>query len=114
MIMIMDKIVTILLSLLLYGCYMPSYLRLEDTCRREIKMVCLDGRPYIQISGLCGHSALGVDKFITVTNNNIMTIKITMKSKGHGTFDKKIEIPDGVSMIYWGDALIWKNNKVVK
>jgi len=104
----MKKWFIMALILCLHGCYAPSYLRFSDTLNRKIQTEVHQGKLYLRVSGLCGHSALGIEKLMVSTDKDIMTIKIALKLRGNGLFDEKIEIPKSISMVYWDDVLIWR------
>ncbi|OGF49121.1 MAG: hypothetical protein A2231_12455 [Candidatus Firestonebacteria bacterium RIFOXYA2_FULL_40_8] len=83
---------------------------------KTVNIVGSKGR-FVEISGLCGHSAFFVKKIVEEKYKNEITVKIYLTlhkfgKSASGGFDHKIKIDDGTENIYFGNEkhLIWSKN----
>ena len=104
---ILQVVLIFSLYLWLQGCRSPSHLSPADTLDRKIQTEEQGGKLYLKASGLCGHSAYGLEKLVASSDKDSMTMRIKIKLEGTGSFSEKIEIPANISSIYWDDVLIW-------
>ncbi len=100
-----------LLLLLLAGCGATMCLSPEDTWRRDIRIVKSDGVETLSLSGLCSHSAWGVDRLVLREEGDGLFLTILLKPRGNGDFKYDVVIGDKINRAYWNGVLIWERGR---
>ena len=93
--------------LFLSGCLGPKYLSPEFTFGRKVEMKATQEGRKLLISGLCGHSAYGIDELKQKEKDDSLFIQISLKPNARGDFIFYIPVPDHINKIYWENELIW-------
>jgi hypothetical protein len=97
--------------LCLCGCENVMFLTAKDTFNLHIEQKEIEGNKIITISGLCGHSAWGVDKIEKKERKHCLFLRISLKPKKRGDFKFDIPIENNIEKIYWEKDLIWERKK---
>jgi hypothetical protein len=69
-----------------------------------------DGNKYLVVSGLCGHSAYGVNKIDYERTPNTITILIKVSAGDRGDFKIKLKLDDAIKKVLLGKnkSVLWQ------
>ncbi|MFA7229634.1 MAG: hypothetical protein WC071_00035 [Victivallaceae bacterium] len=110
------QIIIIIGGMLLSGCSINDMI-LERKYIFNFKVVenQRDNNDYLVISGLCGHSAYGVNKITYQKEKDKIIMLIEIALKHNGSFKEEILISKDISELLLGKerSVIWERNKVL-
>lgn len=107
---------TLIVTTILFitGCT-DMILEYEYVADLQIIVLKESGKNYIEISGLCMHSSMNIDKVQNKEDGNSLYVQVNLtlrrRAGASGNLKEKIEISDNVKNVYFGKnkKLIWNN-----
>lgn len=107
---------TLIVTTILFitGCT-DMILEYEYVADLQIIVLKESGKNYIEISGLCMHSSMNIDKVQNKEDGNSLYVQVYLtlrrRAGASGNLKEKIEISDNVKNVYFGKnkKLIWNN-----
>ncbi len=102
-----------LLLLILCGCAEKLELEKKFISNLSVSEAIVEGELVVTFSGLCGHSAWGVDTLTNVRKQDEMILTLNLARGKRGDFEYKIKVPPSVSKIYLGSDILWKRDDTV-
>ena len=104
---------TLIVTTILFitGCT-DMILEYEYVADLQIIVLKESGKNYIEISGLCMHSSMNIDKVQNKEDGNSLYVQVNLtlrrRAGASGNLKEKIEISDNVKNVYFG-----KNKKLI-
>ena len=99
--------ITSIALLFLSGCEKQIILLPRDIINKKVEISNINGAEEVNISGLCGHSALGIDTIKHYEKDGALFVYILLKPGGNGDFDFTLPLSDNVNRIFIGDEMVW-------
>lgn len=104
----LDNLIAVI-CVILAGCFShPKYLETKYFCQRKIDIAEDKTNVCIRISGLCGHSSLGVDQPEKSMCGDTLSIEFPLRPGALGTIKEMICIPNHINKVKLAGELIWK------
>ena len=111
----MDKIHNILAAsvcMIFAGCLShPEYLESKYFWQRQINIVENATNVCISISGLCGHSSLGIDRPEESIDEDILTIEFPLRFGASGSIHETVIVPNHINIVKLAGDVIWERNR---
>ncbi|MDT3739866.1 MAG: hypothetical protein RO257_10255 [Candidatus Kapabacteria bacterium] len=110
----LSSILLVFFIFLILGCT-DMILEYESVADLQIIVMKENGKNYIEISGLCMHSSMNIDKVQHKEDGNSLYVQVylTLRRRvgSSGNLKEKIEISENVKNVYFGKnkKLIWDN-----
>lgn len=108
----MKKIYKLFLSamyLSLAGCLShPKYLESKYFWQRKVDIIEEGTNVCISISGLCGHSSLGVDRPEKMIRKDVLVIEFPLRLGASGTIREMVHVPIYINKVKLAGDLIWE------
>ena len=94
------------------GCFShPKYLEPKYFLQRKIGIVENATNVCITISGLCGHSSLGVDPSEKSIHEDILAIDFPLRVGASGSIHETISVPNYINKVKLAGELIWERRR---
>ena len=94
------------------GCFSyPKYLESKYFCQRRVDIVENATNVCISISGLCGHSSLGVDQPEKKVIEDVLVIEFPLRHGASGAIYETITVPDYINKVKLAGDLIWERKR---
>ena len=93
------------------GCFShPKYLESKYLLQKRVTARLEESNVVVTVTGLCGHSALGVGRARIIPDGNILRVEFPLKCGSPGTICEKIVVPNSVDKVVLAGNLIWERN----
>ena len=89
----------------------PEYLESKYFWQRQINIVENATNVCISISGLCGHSSLGVDRPEESMDEDILTIEFPLRFGASGSIHETVIVPNHINIVKLAGDVIWERNR---
>lgn len=97
------------------GCFShPKYLESKYFLQRKVAVIENATNILVSISGLCGHSSLGVDQPEKLLYGDVLDIEFPLRFGASGTIDEIICVPNHINRIKVAGDLIWERIALTK
>ena len=103
---------SVAICVILAGCFShPEYLEAKYFCQREIGIFETPTNVSISISGLCGHSSLGVARSEKSIHEDVLAIEFPLRVGASGSIHETISVPNYVNKVKLAGELIWERRR---
>ena len=93
------------------GCFShPKYLESKYLLQKRVTARLEESNVVVTVTGLCGHSALGVGRAHVILDGNTLRVEFPLKCGSPGTICEKIMVPNSVDKVVLAGDLIWERN----
>ena len=104
----MGKYLLISAIVLLNGCFMqPKYLTSKYLTQKHVFVVQHSNETIITVTGLCGHSALGVDKAELSVVGDTIYVEFPLCRGKSGSIEEMVSVPDFVNKVIVAGEIVW-------
>lgn len=101
-----------LIYLLFTGCLShPKYLESKYFWQRKVDILESATNVRISISGLCGHSSLGVDQSEKSIYEDVLVIEFPLRLGASGAIHETITVPNHINKVKLVGDLIWERRR---
>ena len=108
----MHNILAASVCMIFAGCLShPEYLESKYFWQRQINIVENATNVCISISGLCGHSSLGVDHSEKSIHEDILAIEFPLRLGASGSIYEMVIVPNHVNKVKLAGELIWERKR---
>lgn len=99
-------------SLFSLGCFSrPEFLETKYWSGKGISARQEGSNVVITVTGLCGHSALGVEKALMDVDGDVLRVELLLRQGCPGTINERIVVPKDVDKVFFAGDLIWQRRR---